>query len=115
MGEVVVPHVHLAHHPAERLGGTFGVGDDRGDQVRDAVISRELDPFWVDQDHPDLVWCGPHEHGGDHGVDAAGLPRPGCSSDEHVRHLGQVRDDEAAFDVLAQRYDHRVVVLAGDR
>jgi hypothetical protein len=54
-GEVVVALVHLLDHPLQRLGGLLRVGDDRRDQVRDALVGRELDPLGVDQHHPHLV------------------------------------------------------------
>jgi hypothetical protein len=49
-GEVVVARVHLAHDPLQGLGGLLGVGDDRRDEVRDALVRRELDPLGVDED-----------------------------------------------------------------
>src|SRR5690606_18004124 len=41
-GEVVVAGVHRLDYPLERLGGLLRVGDDRGDQVRDALVDGEL-------------------------------------------------------------------------
>ena len=43
-GEVVVPDLHLPDHPLQRLGGLLGAGDDRGDQVRDALVDRSARP-----------------------------------------------------------------------
>ena len=112
-GEVVVARVHLAHDPLQRLGGLLGVGDDRGDEVRDALVGGELDPLGVDEDHPHLVGRGAHQDRGDHRVDEARLAGTGGTGHEQVRHLGEVGDDVAALDVLADAHDHRVVVAAG--
>jgi hypothetical protein len=56
--QVVVAHVHLAHDPLQRLGGLLRVGDDRRDEVRDALVGRELDPLGVDQHHAHVVRRG---------------------------------------------------------
>ena len=111
--EVVVAGVHLAHDPLERLGGLLGVGDDRGDEVRDALVGGQLDALGVDEHHPHLVGGRAHQDRGDHRVDEARLARAGGAGDEQVRHLGEVGDDVAALDVLADAHDHRVVVAAG--
>ena len=107
--QVVVARVHLAHHPVERLGGLLGVGDDRRDEVRDALVDGQLDALGVDEHHAHLVGRGAHEDRGDHRVDEARLARAGGAGDEQVRHLGEVRDDVAALDVLADADDHRVL------
>ena len=108
--EVVVAGVHLADDPLQRLGGLLGVGDDGGDQVRDALVGGQLDPLGVDQHHPDLGRRGAHEDAGDQGVDAAGLARTGGPGDQDVRHLREVGADVAALDVLAEADEQRVVV-----
>ena len=111
--EVVVAGVHFAHDPFERLGGLLRVRDDRGDQVRDAFVDRQLDALGVDEDHADLVGGRAHHDRGDHGVHEARLTGTGGTGDQEVGHLREVRDDESAFDVLAHAHDHRVVGLAG--
>ena len=73
----------------------------------------ELDPLGVDQDHAHLVGRRAHEDRGDHRVDEARLAGAGGTGDEQVRHLGEVGDDVAALDVLADAHDHRVLVAAG--
>ena len=113
VGEVVVAGVHLLDHPLQRLGGLLGVGDDGGDQVRHALVGGELHALGVDHDHADLVGGGAHQDRGDHRVHEARLARAGGAGHQQVRHLGEVGDDEAALDVLADADDHRVVGLAG--
>ena len=60
-GEVVVARVHLAHDPLESLGGLLRVRDDRRDEVRDALVHRQLDALGVDEHHAHLFGRGPHE------------------------------------------------------
>ena len=95
------------------MAAFFGVGDDRRDQVRDAVVGRQLDHLRVDQDHPELVGRGAQQQGRQQRVDAAGLTGTGRTGHEQVRHLREVGADEAALDVLAQPHEHRVRVLLG--
>ncbi|SIG96314.1 Uncharacterised protein [Mycobacteroides abscessus subsp. abscessus] len=111
--EVVVAGVHLAHDPFERLGGLLRVSDDRGDEVRDSLVDRQLHALGVDEDHAHLVGGRAHHDRGDHRVDEARLTGTGGTGDEEVGHLREVGDDESAFDVLAHAHDHRVVGLAG--
>ena len=95
------------------LGGLLGARDDRRDEVRDALVHRELDPLGVDQDHPHLVGRGAHQDRHDQRVDARRLAGAGRAGDQDVRHLGEVGADESALDVLAQPDEHRVVVARG--
>jgi hypothetical protein len=111
--EVVVAGVHLTHDPLEGLGGLLGVGDDRRDEVRDALVGGQLDPLGVHEHETHLIGGGPHEDRGDHRVDEARLARAGGAGDEQVGHLREVGDDVAALDVLADAHHHRV--LAGAR
>ncbi len=107
--EVVVAGIHLADDPLEGLGSLLRVGDDRGDEVRYALVDRQLDTLRVDEHHAHLVGGRAHEDRGDHRVDEARLTGPGRPGHEDVRHLGEVRDDVAALDVFADAHDHRVL------
>src|SRR5690606_13065647 len=109
-GQVVVPAVHLPHDPLQGVRGLLGVGDDGGDEVRDALVHGELDPFRVDEDEADLVGQGPHHDRRDEPVDAGGLARAGGSGDEDVRHAGEVGDDVVPLHILAEADQHGVVV-----
>jgi hypothetical protein len=111
--QVVVAHVHLAHDPLQRLGGLLGVGDDRRDEVRDALVGRQLDPLGVDEHHADRRRRRPGQDADEQRVDADRLAGAGRAGDEDVRRLGDVGADEAALDVLAERDEHRVVVAGG--
>ncbi|MGC0399868.1 hypothetical protein RKD27_002512 [Streptomyces sp. SAI-126] len=112
---VVVAQVHLPHDPLERLGGPLRVGDDRRDQVRDALVGRQLHPLGVDEDHAHVLGRRAHHDGSDQAVNARRLTGTGGSGDEHVRHLRQVGHHIAALDVLAERHQHGVLVLGGGR
>ena len=71
--QVIVAGVHLLDHPFQRLGGVLGIGDDRGEQVRDAGVRGQFDTFGVDEDQPHLFGSGPHDNRHEHRVDKAGL------------------------------------------
>ena len=106
--QVVVPHVHLFDDPLQRLGGFFRVGDDGRDEVRNALVRRELDALGVDENHADFGGSRPHQQRRDHRVDERRLSRARRTRDEKVRHLGEVRDDKLALDVFSDTDRHRV-------
>ena len=111
-GQVVVAGVHLAHHPLQSLGRLLGGGDDRRDEVGDALVDGQLHPLGVHQHHAHLLRRGAHHDRGDHRVDEGGLTRTGLPGHQQVRGLGQVGDDVVALDVLAQPDHQRVRLLA---
>ena len=113
MRQVVVAHVHLAHDPLQSLCGLLGVSNDRGDQVWDALVGGQFHALGVNQDHAHFFRGRTHQHRGDQGVNARGLTSTSGTSDQNVRHLRQVRDDEVALNVLTQRHHHRVVLRRG--
>ena len=51
-----VPAHHLRHCPLQRARRLLGVGHDRDEQVRNAVINAKLDHFRVNHDELDLFW-----------------------------------------------------------
>ena len=61
VGEVVVAGIHLLDDPLERLGRLLRVRDDRRDEVRDALVHRQLDALGVDEHHAHLVGGRAHE------------------------------------------------------
>ena len=81
--------------------------------MRDALVDGEFHTLGVDEDHAHLLGCRAHHDRRDHGVDEGGLTGTGLAGHQHVRRLGQVGDDVAAFDVLADADDERVLVAAG--
>ena len=113
--EVVVAHVHLFDDPGQRLCGLLGVGDDRRDQVRHALIGGEFDALGVDQDEAHLGRLGAHQNRGNHRVDERGFSGTGCTGHQEVRHLGQVGHNVATFDVFADADGQRMCALGGHR
>ena len=109
---VLVALLHLLHEPRECRGSFLRLRDDRGDQVRDALVRGELDHLGVDEDHPYLVGSGPGQQRDQHRVDEARLTGTGGTGDEQVGHLREVGGDEITFDVFTQTDDQRVLVLA---
>ena len=81
--------------------------------MRDALVDGEFHALGVNEDHAHLLGRCTHHDRRDHGVDEGGLTGAGLASHQHVRGLGQVGDDVAAFDILADADDERVLVAAG--
>ena len=99
--EQLVAAFHLTDRPVERTGGLFRVGNDRNQQVRNAVVVAQLDHLRVHHDEADLLRRGLVQQRNQHGVDAHRLTGAGGAGNQHVRHLGNVTDDRLAGDVLA--------------
>ena len=95
------------------IGCLFGAGNDRGDQVGDPLVVVEFHPFRIDQQHPYLIWGGPHHDRGDQGVHEAGLARASSASHQQVRHLGHIRQHIAALDILAQPDGEGMAIVTG--
>ena len=107
---VVVAAFHLPHHPLQRLGGLLGAGDDRGDQVRDALVDGQFDPLRVDEDHADLLGVARVRMDVISPLTATDLPEPVAPAISDVRHLRDIRDNGLALDVLAEPSQHRMLV-----
>ena len=105
--KALVAVLHLNDRPAERRGGLFRVGDDRHQQVRNAVVNGKLDDLRVDENELDLVGVCAVDDGVDDRVDAHGLTGTRRARDEHMRHLRHVGDDRRAGNALAQRHRGR--------
>ena len=56
--QLVAP-LHLGDAPAQRVGGLLHVGDDRREQVRDALVDRELQHLRVDHDQAHVLGAWP--------------------------------------------------------
>ena len=54
-GHLAVAVFHFRHDPFQGHDGLFGVGDDGGEQMRDAVIDGEFEHFRVDHDKAALL------------------------------------------------------------
>ena len=94
---------HLGHDPFERHNGLLGIGDNRRQKMRDTVIDAQFQHLRVDHDHPAFFRRKLVKKAQDHGVDRNRFARPGRPCNQQVRHLGQVGNNCAAANVLAQR------------
>ena len=116
---LLVAVLHLAHRPFERDDRLLRVGDDGRQQMRDAVVDRELEHLRVDHDEPALLGLHAIEERQDHGVDRDRLARAGGAGDQEMRHAGEVDDDRLAADRLAERDGEAVLrlleILAGEQ
>ena len=108
--QLVAP-LHLGDAPAQRVGRFLHVGDDRREQVRDALVDRELQHLRVDHDHAHVFRAGLVQQAQHHRVDRHRLAGTGRAGDQQMRHLGQVDDDRLAADILAQRERQRRLQL----
>ena len=79
---LLVAVLHLAHRPFERDDRLLRVGDDGRQQMRNAVIDRELEHLRIDHDEPALLRLQAVEQRQDHGVDRDRLARAGRAGDE---------------------------------
>ena len=89
-GQPPVARLHLVDRPLERGLRPVGLGDDRHEQVGQAVVGGQLDALEVHEDHPDVVRRGLAQQARDERVDHDALARAGGAGDEQVRHLGEV-------------------------
>ena len=99
--EVGVACIHLFDHPFEGLCGFLRIGDDRGQQVRDACVGGQFHALGIHHDQTHLVRSGAVEQGDDEGVGADALTGAGGAGDEQVGQLGDVPYHAFARDVLA--------------
>ena len=99
----LVALLHLAHGPAQRVGGLLRIDDDRRQQVRNVLVHPELQPLRIDHDQPHIVGRGAVEDAREHRVQADRLAGAGRAGDQQVRHRRQVGDERLAVDGLAER------------
>ena len=90
VGSELVAALHLLDGPAQREVRLLRIGDHRQQQVRDALVDRELEHLRVDHDHPDVLGRRVVEQRGDHRVDRDRLARAGGAGDEQVRHAREI-------------------------
>ena len=111
----LVAVLHLAHRPLERDDRLLRIGDDRRQQMRDAVIDRQFEHLRIDHDQPALIRPQPIEQAEDHGVDRDRLARAGGAGDQQVRHAREIDDHGSPPMVLPRQSGSLavVVVVAG--
>ena len=101
LAQQLQPALHLADGVAQRVGGQLGLGDDRREEMRNALVHAQFDALGIDQNQPHLRRRGAEQQAHDHGVDGHRFARAGGTGDEHVRHGGEIGGDDAAVDVFA--------------
>ena len=69
-GEKLVAVEHLGYRPAQRTRCLFRVGDNRDNEVRQAVVNPQLNDLGVDHQKLDLIRPRLEENAHDDGVDA---------------------------------------------
>ncbi len=100
--QLVAP-LHLADAPVQRVRRELHVGDHRRQQMRNALVDRQLEHLRVDQDHAHFARLGLVEQRKDHRVHRDRLAGPGRAGDQQVRHPRQIHDHRPSGDVLAER------------
>ena len=100
--EQLVPLEHLADRPGKRSSGLFGIGDNRDEQLGDAVIDAQLDHLGVDHQEPHLFGGGLKEQGDDDGVDADRFSGTGRTGNQQMGHLSNVGNRDVSGDVPPQ-------------
>ena len=103
LGHAAIAVLHLAHGPLQGHDRLLGIGDHRGQQVRDAVIDAELQHLGIDHDEAALFRGQAVQDRQDHGVDPHRLAGAGGARDQQVGHARQIGHIGLAADGLAQR------------
>ncbi len=111
LGHPAIAVLHLAHGPLQGHDRLLGIGHDRRQQVRDAVIDRQLQHLGVDHDETALGGRVAIQDRQDHGVDPDRLARAGGARDQQVGHPRQVGDIGLAADGFAQRQRQQMALL----
>ena len=113
--QLVTP-LHLGDAPAKRIGRLLHVGHDRRQQVRDALVDRQLEHLRIDHDQAHLLSRALVKQRQHHGVDRDRLAGTGGPRDQQVRHPREVHDDRRATDILAEREcERRSELVIGTR
>ena len=102
-GHQLVATLHLGNTPTQRVGGFFHVGHYRCEQVRNALVDRQLEHFRVNHDQPNLGRRCLEQDAQQHGVDADRFTRASGTRHQQVGHLGQISHHRVPADVVPQR------------
>jgi hypothetical protein len=117
-GHQLIATLHLGHAPAQRVRCFLHVGDDRREQMRDALVHRELQHLRIDHDQADVLGRRLVEQREDHRVDGRRFTGARRAADQQVRHAGEIGNHRRTADVLAQHQrqwrGHLVVSLRLD-
>ena len=112
LGHLAIAFFHFAHSPLQRDNSLLGVGHNRRQQMRDAIIHGQFQHLGVDHNQTTFLWGQLVQQAQDHGVDRNRLTRPSRTRDEQVRHLGKVRNHRITTNVLTQSQRQTHVAVA---
>ena len=99
----LVAALHLVHGPVQRVASLAHVRHHGRQQVRNAFVDGHFQHLRIDQDQAHVERVGFVQQRQDGGVDAHGFTGTGGTGHQQVRHLGKIRHDGLAGDILAQR------------
>ena len=102
-----VAPLHFRHAPTQAIGGFLHVGDNRCQQMRNALIHRQFQHLRVDHQHPHVFGRSLVQQRKHHRVDRHRLARTGGAGDQQMRHARQIGHDRFAGNVFAQRQGQR--------
>ena len=109
--EVGVACIHLFDHPFEGLCGFLRIGDDRGQQVRDACVGGQFHALGIHHDQTHLFGRGTHDDRSEHRVDKTRLTGTGGTGHQQMRHFRQIGYYRIASDVFTQHHGERRWVI----
>ena len=102
LGHFTVAIFHFPHGPFQGHHSLFRLCHHRGEQMRAAIIDRELKHFRVNHDELTLLWRERVHQAENHGVDANRLTGTRCTRDEQMRHLGKVSNKGCAANIFTE-------------
>jgi len=76
--------------------------NNRREQVRDAVVTGQLNPFGVNQHQAQVIRGVMQKHAGENGIDTDRFTGTCCAGNEQVWHDGQICANGMARDILSE-------------
>ena len=107
LGKTPVATVHLPHDPAQGGHDPLDVHDHRREQVRDAVVLRQLHSLGVNHQHAQCIRRVLEQQRGKYRVYADGFARSGGAGDEQMGHDPQIGAHRLPGDILPQAQAQR--------
>ena len=111
LGKLAIALVHFARDPVQHAGHFFQIDHDRREQMRHAVVRRQLHALGIDHQEAQFVGREVRHQARDDGVDAHALARAGGARDQQVRHRRQIGRNGLPGHILPQRDGQRAFVL----
>ena len=102
LSEDLIAVLHLLHHPAQREQCFLGISDDRQSEMRQFLVILHFHDLRIDHDETQFVWSKTTEQTGDDAVDADRFTTASGTSDEQMRHCGEITNDRLAIHVFTK-------------